>query len=481
MKSASIFGGVQLFQIIIGIVRSKFIAILLGPLGIGISGLFQSTIALITAVTGFGLSTSSIKSISSALSESDEEKVGQIVAVFKKLMLYTGLFASIVTLIFSSLLSKITFGNYNYTWAFAILSITLLMNQISEGFSVFIRAKREVKLIAKSSIIGSALGLLGTIPLYYFFKINGIVPAIILTSFISIILNYYFASKVSFKKVKVSLVEFKAESKVMIKLGIMISLSNIISLLFYYILRVYINSSGSTIDVGLYTAGFAIINTYVGMIFNAMATEYFPKLSEVANDTKLMNSTVNQQAEIALLIISPLLVFFIFFSVWIIKLLYSVSFLGITQMVILSASGMIFKLLSWAITFIFLAKGASKFYLTSETFFNILMLILNLVGYKYFGLTGLGVSFLISYVVYTFQVFYVAKKYFAYKIDNHLSRLFMSNVLFVLSSLFCMLFLKDFFLYLSGGLLILITSAYNFHLLNKRLEIKNYIKNKFNI
>lgn len=481
MKSASIFGGVQLFQIIIGIVRSKFIAILLGPLGIGISGIFQSTIALITAVTGFGLSTSSIKSISSALTEADEEKVGQIVAVFKKLIFCTGLFATIVTLMLSSLLSKITFGNYNYTCAFAILSITLLINQISEGFSVLIRAKREVKLIAKSSIVGSALGLLGTIPLYYFFKINGIVPAIILTSFISFLLNYYFSEKVSFKKVKVGFVEFKAESKGMIKLGIMISLSNVISLLFYYILRVYINSSGSTIDVGLYTAGFAMINTYVGMIFNAMATEYFPKLSEVANDTLEMNATVNQQAEIALLIISPLLVFFIFFSVWVIKLLYSVSFLGITQMVILSASGMIFKLLSWAITFIFLAKGASKFYLTSETFFNILMLILNLVGYKYFGLTGLGVSFLISYVVYTLQVFYVAKKYFAYNIDKHLRRLFIRNVMLVLLSLFCMLFLKDFFLYLSGSLLILITSAYNFYLLNRRLEIKNYIKNKFNI
>ncbi|MEG2281843.1 MAG: O-antigen translocase, partial [Rikenellaceae bacterium] len=51
VKATSVFGGVQVFNILIGIVRSKIIAILLGPEGMGISGLLQSATSLITGLT----------------------------------------------------------------------------------------------------------------------------------------------------------------------------------------------------------------------------------------------------------------------------------------------------------------------------------------------------------------------------------------------------------------------------------------------
>jgi hypothetical protein len=66
MKATSIFGGVQVFQIIIGIIRSKFIAVFLGPTGMGISGLLQVSIGMIAGLTNFRLSSSTIKSNSAA-------------------------------------------------------------------------------------------------------------------------------------------------------------------------------------------------------------------------------------------------------------------------------------------------------------------------------------------------------------------------------------------------------------------------------
>ena len=66
MKATSIFGGVQVFTILIGIIRSKFIAILLGPIGMGVFGLLSSTISMIASLTNFGLETSAVKDISAA-------------------------------------------------------------------------------------------------------------------------------------------------------------------------------------------------------------------------------------------------------------------------------------------------------------------------------------------------------------------------------------------------------------------------------
>jgi len=69
---------------------------------------------------------------------------------------------------------------------------------------------------------------------------------------------------------------------------------------------------GGVAQVGLYNAGFMIINTYVGLVFTAMATDYYPRLAGVANDVSKTNTTINQQIEIAIIILAPILTIFWF-------------------------------------------------------------------------------------------------------------------------------------------------------------------------
>src|SRR5580692_2237549 len=90
MKATSLFGGVQVFNIIISIIRSKFIAILLGPAGMGIAGLLTSTTGLITGVTNFGLGTSAVKNVSAANSTGDNYKISTVISVLRRLVWITG-------------------------------------------------------------------------------------------------------------------------------------------------------------------------------------------------------------------------------------------------------------------------------------------------------------------------------------------------------------------------------------------------------
>ena len=48
--------------------------------------------------------------------------------------------------------------------------------------------------------------------------------------------------------------------------------------------------------------------TYSGLVFSAMETDYFPRLSGVANDMKVTNDMVNKQIEVSLLLLAPMLV-----------------------------------------------------------------------------------------------------------------------------------------------------------------------------
>ncbi len=476
MKATSIFGGVQVFQIIIGIIRSKFIAVLLGPAGMGISGLLQSTLGVISSLTNFGLSTSAVKNVSAAYATDNTEELNRVTTIFRRLVWFTGMLGVVLTLLLSPYLSQITFGNKKYTWAFVILSITLLINQISAAQDVLIRGMRRIKYMAQSSIFGSILGLLTTIPLYYIYGVQGIVPALIIASISSLALSWYFASKLSVERIIISWKDIFGEGKEMLYMGFMISLSGTITMFFSYGVRIFISNYGSVNDVGLYNAGFAIINTYVGMVFTAMSTDYFPRLSALAHKPEQANQIINQQAEIAILILSPVLMVFIVFIKWIIFILYSTAFLPIQNMMLFAAVGILFKALSWAIAFLFLSKSASKLFFWNELITNVYMLLFNLAGYFYYGLTGLGVSFLASYILYTIQVYLVSNIFFHYKMSAELAQIFIIQLILIFISLAIVLYVTEALAYILGSLLLSVSIAHSIFHLNKRMNFIAYFE-----
>ena len=178
-----------------------------------------------------------------------------------------------------------------------------------------------------------------------------------------------------------------------------------------YIVRIFISHKGGVEQVGLYNAGFAIINTYVGMVFSAMATDYFPRLSGIVHDTGKSKDIINQQAEVALLILAPILTVFLIFINWIVILFYSTKFLPVDNMIHWAALGIFLKATSWPIAYLFIAKGNSKLFFYSELIVRIFICLgLNIIGYQLGGLEGLGISFFVGYLIYLIQVFITCQK-----------------------------------------------------------------------
>ena len=476
MKATTLFGGVQVFQIIIQIIRSKFIAILLGPAGMGIAGLLNSTIGLIIGMTSFGLGTSAIKNIAKANSSGDEIRVAKVAKVLRRLVWLTGTLGTIVTLVLSPWLSQLTFGNKEYTLAFIWISITLLFTQLSVGQLVILQGMRKLQYLAKANLSGSVLGLLITVPLYYKLGIDGIVPGIIITSIIALSLSWFFARKIAIKPINISRKEALTESKDMLNMGFMISLSSLIALGTSYVVRIFISRLDGVEQVGLYTAGFAIINTYVGMIFTAMSTDYFPRLSEVAASNQLSKQIINQQAEIALLILAPILIILLIFLDWVIKIILSAKFLAVNEMIYWAALGIFFKAASWAIAFIFLAKGSSKLFFYNELIASIYLLVLNLIGYYLMGLTGLGISFAVGYLFYSIQVYLISKIKYEFSFDAAFLKLFGIQFTLAIIGFIFVNFVNNPYRYVLGVVLVGISIWYSYKELDKRIGIINLLK-----
>ncbi len=478
MKATSIFGGVQVFNIIISVVKSKFVAVLLGPAGMGIAGLLTSTTNFIGTITNLGLNTSAVRNIAGANATGDDKKISEVASVLRRLVWLTGIIGTLVTLVLSPLLSELTFGNRDYTVAFMWISVTLFLTQISNGQLVVLQGMRKLQFLAKANLAGTTASLFISVPLYYVWGIDGIVPALIFSSFGTLFFSWFFASKLKITSVRINKSLLLSEGGDMIRMGFILSINSLIAVGTSYIVRIFISRVGGIEQVGLYNAGFTIINTYVGMVFTAMSTDYFPRLSGIAHDNNIARNIINQQAEVALLILAPILTVFLVFINFVVLLFYSSRFVAVDSMIHWAALGIFFKAPSWAIAFLFIAKGHTRLFFYNELSANIYMLAFNIIGYKLGGLEGLGISFFVGYLIYLTQVYLIARAKFGYFFTKSFQSIFLIQFLLGLSCFVGARFLNEIVLYVAGAIVIAGSALYSFRELDKRIGIKNLIADR---
>ncbi len=478
LKGTSLFGGVQLFKILIAIARSKILAVFLGTSGVGVLGLLTSTLDVIYSISNLGLSTSAVRDISEANQEGDVHKLARTTKVFRKLVWLTGLSGLSICLLLSPYWSYASFGNHDYVFTFCFLSLTILFRLLSEGQNALLQGTRNLRYMAKSNIIGNAFGLIVSIPFYYYWGISGIAPSLFFFYLVNLFLSWFYSRKIYIEEVKVSLYDAIRDGRSMIKLGFFISLSGLLTSGVAYIIRLFIINNGGLSDVGLYTAGFAIVNTYVGMVFTAMGTEYFPRLSSYNKDIERFSTAINDQMRISILITAPLICSFIVFGDIGIKILYSGDFLAIDKMICFAILAILFKSPSWCCSYSIIAKGDSLLFFITELSSLVVMLIANISLYYLWGITGLGVAYIIIYFYYMLQEWFVCRRKYNVKLNKEVIYTYVPCYFLCILSFVVAYHYSGYYRYLLGVIPITLSFLFSYKKVSKQFDIFGFIKSK---
>jgi O-antigen/teichoic acid export membrane protein len=477
-KANALFGGVQVFNILIGIIRSKIVAVLLGPEGIGIVGLLQSTVDLVKSFTNMGLQTSAVRDVTLATETGDMNRVAVVKEVVSKWVWLTGLLGTAVMFLFSPKLSEWAFGNDDYSIHLKILSVVLLINQLTVGFNVVLQGSRQLKTLASTNMIGGVLGLLINVPIYYIWGIDGAVAVLILAAISSNVLAWYGVRKMKIQRVRLSLSEIWHSGNQMVKMGFLIGLTGLFDMVSVYVLKAYVQSIGGLVDVGLYTAGFGLVTSYMGLIFGAIGTDYYPRLTSVSNSEKDYNDVINKQFELMILVLMPLVLFFVMFSPLILQILYSDKFVPAFWMINWVAVGMIFRALSWCPGFMYLAKNDSKLYFAIYVFEFTKSLLVYIGGYYFGGLSGLGVAFLINYVTSSALTIIITRVKYNVRLTPTSYRLTAMATLLAAITLVAVSWESP-LRYAVFVVLLSATTAYSAYQLNKKMGIVEMIKGRW--
>ncbi len=478
MKATSIFGGVQVFNILITLVRGKAVALLIGTAGMGLNGLLMSGVELIRAISSLGINESAVKEISKANSSGDHIKIRKTAHVFKKLIWLTAVLGILGTILFSPLLSRFSFGDESQTTSFMWLSLTFIFGALSGGVYTMLRGTRQLKYLAQSNVIGALVGLIVALPIFYFYGIKGVVPAIIITAFGNYLVSLYFKSKIRFEPIAMSWKESFEVGAPIVKLGLSMTLVSVLSSAVSFTLIAFISKTGRLSDVGLYAAGNAIVQGYVGMVFTAMSTDYFPRLAGVIKDKIQWKKLVNEQAELVLIILGIVLVLLITTTPILIRLLLSKEFTASQNFIQFAALAIPLKGLVWVMGYVILAKSDNKLFITVEVIASLVVLCFNVLFYYLYGLTGLGISLTVSYLISVVLMLVILYKKYNFNFTSGVYKLLAINMLSLSLCLLSIHTLKYAYSNFAQGIIVILAIYFFVYEFNKRIRIKS-IFNKF--
>lgn len=409
LKGTTLFGGSQVIQILVALARGKLIAVLLGPYGMGLSAIFSSSAEMLVKGSSLGLNLAIVKD--TARASVADSSLNDILAVSRRLILFTSLLGALLCITLSPWLSRFAFGDTSATTLFILLSIFVAFSVAYSGNLSILQGLGEIKKISLATSIGCTTGLIAGIPFYYFLGDKGIVMALVVLS-LAMFISYTLALRQSSLISDISF-NWKRHRPIvyrLIVLGSLLMANDLIGSLVQYFLNIIVNVMEGSSSLGLYQSSRSIISQFSGVIFATLAMDYFPRLSSCVSNNTDLRLTVNRQIEINAYILTPLTCILITLSPSLIKIMLSQEFLSALPLIRCMALASLIRSLCVPLGYVILAKGNKKLYFWMEGVgANLLTLSLSIGGFHIFGLIGLGYAMIADNII-CFVAYYLLNR-----------------------------------------------------------------------
>ena len=389
MKYTGLFGGVQFLAISIALVRNKIVAMLLGPGGIGLMSLLNSYSKMVSDSTMLGLPMSAVRGISEAYGCGDRERAAAAVSAIRSWSLVTAALGAAVCLLAGPLLNTASFSWGDHTLHFMLLAPAVAFTALTGGELAILKGTRRLRDIAVQSVAGTMGVLVATTPLFYIWGEAAIVPSIVIAAAVAFAAVGVFSYKLYPLRGTVGAAGL-AGGKPMVKLGLSFLGAGVLGSGADLFLRSYLNNAHSLDTVGLFNAGYVICTTFGGLVFSALETDFFPRLSAAGGTVDELNSVVNRQVEVSLLLAAPFTAALVLSLPILVPLMYTADFSPAEGMVACAALSIFLKSIALPVAYIPLAKGHSRVYLAMEAASDAAMVAMGVAGFRLGGIAGLG-------------------------------------------------------------------------------------------
>jgi PST family polysaccharide transporter len=431
LKSSALIGFSTAANLAVGIIRTKAMAVWLGPAGFGLMGLYSSIADLAQSIATMGINGSGVRQIAEAVGAGDTERIARAAVVLRRTAILLGVLGAAFLIAFSRPVSTFTFGDDQHSVSIKLLSATVFFSCLSSGQAALIQGMRRISDLVKMGVLGAISGTIIGIPIVYFLREDGVVPSLVCGAAILLIASWWYGRKIKIPTPSMTVAQVGREAAALLKLGFAFMASGLMMTGASYAIRVFVVRKVGFDAAGLYQSAWTLGGMYVGVILAAMGTDFYPRLTAAAKDNNTCNRLVNEQTQVSILLAAPGVTATLTLAPVVIALFYSPKFQEAVDVLRWLCLGMALRVISWPMGYIIIAKGARNLFFWAEVAWAAVYVALAWICVSVFGLDGAGIAFFGSYIFHVLMIYLIVRRLsgFQWSIANiKIGVLFVSTV-----------------------------------------------------
>lgn len=405
LVKTSLLNGIGLaIKLVMTLLTNKVIAFFFGPTGLAIYGQFQS---LLTLVVGLAAAPgqNGIVRLTAANQDNPDVLHQYWSAALKAILLLSGTLA-VLGVIISSFLAKYILNQPDLAGVLIVFFVTLPASPILILLLSCANGLADIRSYVFISILITLVTGIATMIGVLAYGMSGVIFAISVAQIVSLILSSIYLK--SRKWFLFSYFFYGFSKKTLddiFSLASMAFASVFCAPLVQIAIRYDMTSLLGLQAVGYWQAVSRLGDMYIVLITSLLAVYYLPRFSKT-HDVKILRKDIKD----FFLKVYPLFVLgylgIIFFKEKIIVLIYSSEFLPAAYLMNWQMYSDLTKMFAWLTGYLFIARGAPKFFVFTELFVSILLVFLAGLFVRSYGTVGvLYASTLVNLIYCTTLIF----------------------------------------------------------------------------
>ncbi len=398
-------GFISFLRIASGFVSTKVVAVLIGPAGVATVGAFINFVSIVLTFGNGAINNGVIK----YTAELKDSNLKPLFATCLKISVYCSIFFGAIIIFFAKIIGPWIFNSNDFNDTIGFLGVCLIFYSLNTLLLSVLNGLGNIRVYTLINTVSTLTGLVLTCLLSYYFEVRGALYAIVLSQTIV----FFIAIALVWKNKLLDFNFFRGafDQAVFKKLSHYTLMAIVTALsvpLSQIIVRNLINRELGILDAGLWQGMMRISDGYLMVVNTALTTYYLPKLSSLNTDREIKEELF-KGAKLILPITLILCAIIYGLREFIVAILYSKDFYQMKDLFFWQIIGDFFKISSFLLAFLLLAKARTKEFIVLEVFSTLVFIGFNYFFINKYGIIGSSFAFFLSYLIYFLSLLWVFK------------------------------------------------------------------------
>ena len=379
-------------------VSIKIVALISGPLGVALVGQFSNFNGIVMVLALGGISSGVIKYTSQYKDNLDElRRIWQTVIWISATLTIPVIIALLIfhNWLAEEFLHSAKYGSILVVFAFSLgfyVANGLLLN--------ILNGLHEIKRFNLLNTLNAVLGLCATIVLVYQYQVYGALLAMVTSQSITFFIITFFVRKQTWFKISNFIGKFdRYYCKRLMGFTAMSLTSMCVIPTSQMFVRGYLASHTSWDVAGCWQGMQKISDSYLMIVYTALGTYFLPKLANLQDKNQISKEIQNGYKLIMpFVIVSAVVIYFCRDIV--IQILFAKSFGAMRDMFFWQLIGDCFKIASYVLAYLMLARAKTRLFMITEIVFGISFPLLSYLFINLAGADGAVMAFALNYMIY---------------------------------------------------------------------------------